>query len=141
MNQEKQKIKVVLDTNIFISSIFWVGNPHKIVELAIDNDIEVYSSPEILTELEKVLKRDFKETQELIDKQIAIILKYSKIVRPTKKVNLVKEDPDDNKILECALSAKAKYIVSGDPHLYNLKKVFRITILTPKDFLEFYFSK
>ena len=47
MNQEKN-IKVVLDTNIFVSSVFWIGNPHKIIDLAIEKKIEVYTSLEIL---------------------------------------------------------------------------------------------
>ena len=135
---EKQKIKVVLDTNIFISSIFWTGNPHTIVGLALDKKIVVYTSPAILTELEKVLHRDFKEDQEFVERQIALILEYAEIVRPLHQVNVVKEDPDDNKIIECALTAAADYIVSGDPHLTNLKEVFGIKIMKPKDFVEMF---
>ena len=54
-------LKVVLDTNIFVSSIFWQGNPHKAVELALEKKLDVFTSVEILHELEKVLKRDFKD--------------------------------------------------------------------------------
>ncbi len=136
MKRENQKIKVVLDTNVFISSIFWIGNPHKIVELAFDKIVEVYTSPEILTELEKILKRDFKEDQAFVERQIALILEYAKIVRPINKLEIVKADPDDNKILECAFTAKADYIVSGDPHLYTIKEVAGIKILKPKEFLD-----
>ena len=136
MNQEKEKVRVVLDTNVFISSIFWKGDSHRIVELATDRIIEVYTSPEILTELEKVLKRDFEEDPEFIERQIALILEYSKIIRPINKVNIVKDDPDDNKIIECALTAKARYIVSSDHHLFSLKEVLGIKILKPREFLE-----
>ena len=137
---EKQKIKVVLDTNIFISSIFWTGNPHTIVELALDKKILVFTSPAILTELEKVLHRDFREDQEFVERQIALILEYAEIVRPLHQVNVVKEDPDDNKIIECALTAQAGYIISGDPHLTNIKKVFGIKIMKPKEFMEIFKS-
>jgi len=58
MNQENEKLRVVLDTNIYISSVFWLGRPHQIVELAIDRKIQVFISPQILKELERVLKRD-----------------------------------------------------------------------------------
>ncbi|MBI2110785.1 putative toxin-antitoxin system toxin component, PIN family [Candidatus Woesearchaeota archaeon] len=125
MKRENQKIKVVLDTNVFISSIFWIGNPHKIVELAFDKIVE-----------EKILKRDFKEDQAFVERQIALILEYAKIVRPINKLEIVKADPDDNKILECAFTAKADYIVSGDPHLYTIKEVAGIKILKPKEFLD-----
>lgn len=135
---EKLGIKVVLDTNIFISAIFWTGNPHLIVGLALDKKIKVYTSPAILTELEKVLQRDFKEEREFIERQIALILEYVEIVKPINTVDIVKEDPDDNKIIECALTANADYIVSGDPHLTNLQEVFRIKIMKPKDFVELF---
>src|SRR3989344_7774513 len=131
-----RNIKVVLDTNVLVSSIFWLGNPHKIVELAIDKKIEVYTSPAILAELENVLKRDFEEDEELVERQIALILEYAKIVNPTGKINIIKTDPDDNKIIECAITAKAEYIVSGDPHLYTLKEAFGIKILRPREFLD-----
>lgn len=136
---EKLGIKVVLDTNIFIFSIFWTGNPHHIVGLALDKKIKVYASPAILTELEKVLQRDFKEEREFIERQIALILEFAEIVKPINTVDIVKEDPDDNKIIECALTANADYIVSGEPHLTNLKEVFGIKIMKPKDFVELCF--
>lgn len=136
MKQEKREIKVVLDTNVFISSIFWRGNPHKIVDLAIDKKIEVYTSPEILAELEKVLKRDFEEDQKFVDRQIALILEYAKVVRTLNKVDIVKADPEDNKIIECALTGNVNYIISGDPHLFSLKEIFGIKILKPRDFLD-----
>ena len=135
MGQEKNP-KVVLDTNIFISSIFWKGNPHKIVELALDREIQVFTSIEILNELEKVLKEKFKQEREFIDEQIALIIEYVEIISPKNKVDIVKEDPDDNKIIECAITAEAGYIISGDPHLTKIKEVFGVKILKPAEFLE-----
>jgi len=64
------------------------------------------------------VKRDFKEDDELIEWQISLILEYAKIVRPFVEVDVVKDDPDDNKIIACALEAKADFVVSGDPHLF-----------------------
>ena len=127
---------VVLDTNIYVSSVFWVGKPHTIVELAIDKKIDVYTSPEILAELENVLKRDFVEDHDFIESQIALILEYAKVVRPMNKTYIVKDDPDDNKIVECAITAGANYIVTGDPHLLKLKEVLGIKIVTADEFLK-----
>lgn len=135
MKEEKEKFSVVLDTNIYISSVFWIGKPHKIVELAIDKKIQVYTSPGILTELENVLKRDFVEDHEFIENQIYLILEYAKIVKPINRLDIIQEDPNDNKILECAMTAKADYIVTGDPHLLKLKQFNRIKIVTANEFL------
>ena len=136
MNQEGSAvIKVVLDTNVLVSSVFWVGNPHKIVELAIDRKIQAFTSPEILQEFENALNRDFLEDHDFIDSQIALVLEYSEIVWPSSKVDLVKEDSEDNKILECALSAGADYIITGDPHLLNLKQIKDTKIITPSGFM------
>ncbi len=135
MRQEKNP-KVVLDTNIFISSIFWKGNPHKVVELALDKRIQVFISIEILNELEGVLKEKFSQEQEFIDEQITLILEYAQVINPENKVEIVKEDPDDNKIIECAMTAKAEYIITGDPHLTKLKEALGIKILKPAKFLE-----
>lgn len=136
MKEEKGKPKVVLDTNIYISSVFWIGKPHKIIELAIDRKIEVLVSQEILAELEEVLRRDFVEDHQFIESQTALILEYAKVVKPLNKIFVVKDDPDDNKIIECAVTAKAEYIITGDPHLLNLKEFQHIKILNPDQFLK-----
>lgn len=136
MKEEKKDIKVVLDTNVFISALFWKGNPHKIVSLALDKKISVYTSPDILVELEKVLKRDFDEDRETIERQISFILEYARVVKPFVEVDVVKDDPDDNKIIACALVAKVDFVVSGDPHLFKIKEIFGIKILKPKEFLD-----
>ncbi len=133
---EGKRIKVVLDTNIFISSTYWMGDSHKIIQLALDKKIEVYTSIEILKELEKVLKRDFEEEDKFIERQIALILEYSKIVNPINKIVMVKDDPDDDKIIECAMESGVDYIISQDKHLLNLNGVLEIKILKPKDFLD-----
>ena len=93
-------LKVVLDTNIFVSSIFWRGNPHKVVRLALDKRIRVVTSVEILQELEKVLRRDFEQPDEMVHRQISLILEYATVIKTTVKIDVVKADPEDNKILE-----------------------------------------
>ncbi len=130
-------VKVVLDTNIFVSSIFWSeGNPHKIVELALDNKIMVFTSVEILQELEKVLRRDFNEPEEIIQRQISLVLEYSAVIKAKVKLDAVKDDPEDNKIIECAVSCNADYVVSGDKHLLNLKEYNGVKIISAKRFAE-----
>ena len=127
---------VVLDTNILISSIFWRGSPYKVVLNAIRKKYYLYLSGEILDELEEKLSLKFKFPEDKIKDHIGILKEYGKIVEPTIKVDIIKEDPDDNKILECAVSCNADYIVSGDHHLLKLKEFKGIKIVTAKEFLD-----
>ena len=129
--------KVVLDTNIFISSVFWEkGNPHKIVEKAIEGKIQVFISEKILEELKEVLKRDFEEADNFINDQTNLIKSYAEIVESTIFLDIIKEDPDDNMIIECAVSCNADFIISGDNHLLKIKNYNNIKILNSSDFLK-----
>ncbi|MBI2176679.1 putative toxin-antitoxin system toxin component, PIN family [Candidatus Woesearchaeota archaeon] len=126
-------LNVVFDTNIFVSAIFWQkGNPHRLFELAIDQKIKAFTSVEILGELLRVLRRDFpgQGQEETILDYLSLILKRIKIVEAKAKLDVVKNDPDDNKILECAVACGADYIVTGDKHLLDLKEYERIKIIT-----------
>lgn len=129
--------RVVLDTNVIISSIFWKkGNPHKIVLLALEQKIQNFTSQNMVNELVKVLMFDFKQPDQFVERQVNLLLAYSQITEPKFKANIVPEDPKDNMIIECALSADADYIITGDKHLLKLKEYKGIKILNPKEFLE-----
>lgn len=64
------------------------------------------------------------------------IVSISGLVKPTKKLDIVKDDPDDNKILECAIAGKVDYIISNDEHLLKLKEFEGIPIIKPEEFLK-----
>ena len=130
---------IVLDTNVLISSTFWKkGNPHKLVLLAIGQKIQNFTSRNIINELVKVLAVDFKQPEEFVERQVKLLLSYSEIVEPKIKIEAVPEDPKDNMVIECALSAGAGLIITGDNHLLKLKEYKNIKILTPKEFLTQY---
>jgi len=113
IKEEKEKIRVVLDTNIYVSALFWKhGNPHKIVQKGIDEEIEIFASEEIIEELREILKRDFNEDDELIRRQINFLLLSIDIAEVSEKVEIVKTDADDNKIIECAIASNAHFIMS-----------------------------
>ncbi len=128
--------KIVLDTNVLISATFWKGPSYEITILTIKQKIQSFTSIEILEEYGKILKRDFKQTEDEIHKKIKTILLFNKIINPTTKIIAIKEDPDDNKIIEAAIESKAKYIISGDKHLLKLKQFREIKIIKPREFLE-----
>ena len=128
--------KVVIDTNILISGFGWKGKPKKILKLIETRKIKNFTSLDIIEEVKRVVsytKLGF--TGDLQAEIIEFIYFYSEIVKPKERLDIVKEDPDDNKFLECAVEAKAKYIISGNRHLLNLKTFRGIGILTANDFL------
>ena len=128
---------VVIDTNVIISSIFWEkGNPHAIAKLAIRQKISNFTSPEMLNELAKVLRDNFGQPENFVESQVSLVAKYSRLTKPNRKISVVKEDPKDDMVLECAASCKANYIITGDNHLLKLKKFEKILIITPKEFLD-----
>lgn len=129
------KPRVVLDTNIFISAILYGGSPRKIVNLAISELIEVYVSLELLDELGRVLRGKFTLNSFEIDTIISEIKDFTEITTPQVRIQVIKSDPSDDKVLECAVEAKAHFIVSGDKHLLNLGNFGGTKIVNPADFL------
>ena len=128
--------KVVLDTNVLISSILIdKGNPHKIVDLAIEQKIHNHTSPDMLNELEDKLRNKFNESEEYIKRQISLVTNYSEVIEPKEKIKAVPDDPKDDKVIECAMACNADFIVTGDNHLLKLKDFKGIKIVSPKDFL------
>ena len=132
-------LKVVLDTNILISAIVFGGKPRDILERIISGKLEFAVSKEILNEVEGVLSgKKFKYPSHVIYEIRNAIEELGEIVVPEKRINRIKKDPDDNRILECALAVNADFIISGDNHLLEFKVFKGIQILSPADFLEKY---
>jgi len=130
-------IKAVLDTNVYISSIIFGGNPRAIIELCINNMVDTYTSSLILLEIAQKLQSKFLWNRADVALAIKTISKTSKVIVPQQKFNVVNEDPTDNKIIECAVAASASFIVTGDRHLLSLEKFKGIKIVSLKDFLCF----
>jgi putative PIN family toxin of toxin-antitoxin system len=128
-------IKAVVDTNVFISAIFWGGIPLEIVKLAFLQKISGVTSAEILEELEEKLLKKFGYPKNQTEDYILLIRKEFLVVEPKQKVSVV-EDQKDNKIIEAALEANADFIVTGDTHLLKIRQYKNIRIVTPKEFLK-----
>ncbi len=130
-------LKVVLDTNILISSLFWKGNSRHIVDLGISGKINCITSPEILEEIEAVLYEDFPDIPyDKIEQILRDILSFSHLVDVDMITVKGLRDLKDTKIIACALSAGTDYIITGDKDLLSLKEYKGIQILSPKAFLE-----
>ncbi|NWF94151.1 MAG: putative toxin-antitoxin system toxin component, PIN family [Syntrophaceae bacterium] len=130
-------LRVVLDTNILISAILFGGKPRQVLEKAIRGEIQLCISEPILDELRGVLGRaKFDYPLEAIQVILAELLAISDFVNPSKRIPLVFEDPEDNRILECAVEAGANYIITGDIHLLKLGRYENIRIRNAGGFLE-----
>lgn len=137
-----EKLKVVVDTNTVISApLSEEGNPAKIFELLLLEEINNFRSEDVTNEIVEVFNREKIKKLASEDKIRFIVdnyRKFSRLVRPTIKLNIIKEDDDDNRILECGETANADYIISGDEHLLKLKNYKNMEIVSPKEFLYIY---
>ncbi len=128
-------LRVVADTNIYVSAFNFRGVPGKILELAQGGQLLLFVSAPILHELEGVLRRKFVWPEERASCAITNLLRFTHLLIPERRVAVVTEDPADNRILECALQARADVIVSGDSHLLKMKTFQTTSILTARQFL------
>jgi len=131
-------MKVVIDTNVFISSFFKQSiNPKKIIDLWKTSKLVVCLKKEILEEYLEVLMRLGLAGEPELYEFIKIFERKENILyfNMVQKINLEIDDPDDLKFIECAVVAKASYIISGDKHLLNLRKYSDIQIISPSEFL------
>lgn len=132
-------IKVVLDTNVFVSSFFG-GNPRKTVDLWKTGLITLCISQPIINEYVEVLRRlglqDEREMEELLD--LFANGFHSIFTAKTPQLHVVEDDPDDDKFIECAVALKADCIISGDKSLTAIQEYMNIKIINPKDFLSEY---
>ncbi len=127
-------LKIVLDTNTIVSAFFWEGNEAELFRKIEQGKAKLHITGEILKEVEDAIKRPkFSEvmananlTPYKIMQKIASLSHL--VIAPKLGINVCR-DEKDNKFLECAESAKADYIISGDDDLLSLKEYKRISIV------------
>jgi putative PIN family toxin of toxin-antitoxin system len=130
-------VRVVLDTNVYISAILFGGNCEEVLRLANLGSYHVLISKDILLEIKSVLRFKFNWTNKQVTTAMSYLKDITTEIKPAISLNVVHNDPSDNKIIECALAGKAHYIVTGDRnHLVPLKKYKDIKILSPAEFLK-----
>ncbi len=133
-------MRVVCDTNMLVSGILFGGNPRDLLQLCSSGKLTNFTSPELLREIEEVLLRPkFGLNKEQVYGIVRLFRDTFSLVIPETRICIITADPDDNRILETAISARAEAIVSGDTHLLELKEWNGIMIVTPADFLKKFF--
>jgi putative PIN family toxin of toxin-antitoxin system len=129
-------MKVVIDTNVFVSSFFG-GNPRKIVDMWKQGKLTLCLSKEIVSEYTTVLDRIGLENQKELKEIFSLFARgiHSVFSGKTPVLKVVIDDPDDDKLIECAVALKAEYIISGDKDLLEVSEYMGIKILNPREFL------
>jgi putative PIN family toxin of toxin-antitoxin system len=130
-------MKIVIDTNVFVSSFFWGGHPREVFERVINGFDELYITDEILKEIMSVMSsRKFDVNKNEIEDYIRIIEKYSKNIISKNIPESISRDKSDDKILQCGFDGNVDYIITGDKDLLVLKEHKTFKIINPKDYLE-----
>jgi putative PIN family toxin of toxin-antitoxin system len=127
-------LKVVLDTNIYISAFIFGGVSKDIIRQAENERFIVYVAPPIVREIRRILQVKFKLTSEEIKLPMKKLKAIGRVVAPRFRLQVL-SDRADNRILECAAEAQANVIVTGDLALQKQIEYERIKILSPKQFL------
>ena len=133
-------IRVVLDTNVIVSALVFGGLPRAVLELVESGRCQFFYSDPIQTEVFRVLSEKFEWSKSALDDVLPVLWSKGQPVSPRTIIKAVRDDPDDNRILECATAARAHIIVSGDHHLLMLQKYKSIDIVTPRQFVELFLA-
>jgi len=128
-------IRVVADTNIFISALMFGGLPGAFLDLAFLPVFTLVTSPVLLDELDEKLRLKFGLSSTDADLVRSKLEANADLISTVETLKIVKADPDDDRVLECAVAGRADYIVSGDRHLLKLGSYDDIPILTVRQFL------
>ena len=132
-------MRVAVDTNVLVSALGWNGAEAAVMEMVFDCTLELCISVQILSEFYRVVKYPkFGFTDEEIDGFMGRLLPNVILLNPSKKINAVEADPDDDRIIECAVEGKSSYIITGDKHLLQLGEYKGIRILKASEFLQLF---
>ena len=132
-------MKIVLDTNVFISGIFFGGPPSQILKSWRQSKVRIVLTEQIIQEYQRVgyeLSSTYPSVN--IEPIIELFTIFGEFVGTKGISETVCEDPDDNKFIECAIASQSKMIVSGDKHLLKLSGYKDIEILKPRQFVDNY---
>ena len=131
-------MKIVVDTNVVISGVFFGGAPGEILKAIVSSDVAACASAEIVDEYLEIVNEMISRKQGKINTNLLLPLINSlEMIEPKTKVK-ISRDPDDDKFIECAKDAQALYIISGDKDLLVIKEYDGIEIITAKEFCDKY---
>jgi putative PIN family toxin of toxin-antitoxin system len=130
-------VRIVLDTNVFISGVFFTGPPYRILEAWRDARVQLVASPQILDEYKRVgetLASQFPDID--LHPIFDLLTLHAEVVSDDTLPEPVCGDPDDDKFLACALISGVRYIISGDKHLLKVSGYKGLKVVSPRRFVE-----
>lgn len=128
-------IIVTADSNIYVSAVQFGGVPLQFLTAARAGAFRVAITEAIIAEIRGVLANKFGWSNEMLVEAISGIRDFTQLVAPAQRLQVILEDPDDDRIVECAAASDSRYIVSGDKHLLRLKQYQNIRVLRVSEFL------
>ncbi len=131
-------MRVVFDTNVLVAAFLTEGLCSVLLTRARHREFELFVCPVILEEFERILLHKIKAPRELVREALEILLEASETVHSTEEIQGICRDRDDDKILACALSAEADYLVSGDRDLLEIGSLEELKIVSPREFEAFF---
>lgn len=129
-------VRIVVDTNVVISALVFGGAPRSVLDLAAAGLCECCFSRPIRDEAKRVLIQKFGWAEVRAEAALTTLSSWFKEIKPTEKLAVIKDDPDDDRIVECAVASGAQFIISGDRHLLLLGNFRSIRIMTVREFLD-----
>ena len=134
-------LKVVMDTNVFVSGVYFSGPPYEILKAWQEGVFELVVSQEILDEYRRVGEILSAERPNVdLDPILTFVIEHAKVYQPVDLNEPVCEDPDDDKFFACALASGSQVIVSGDKHLLKVSGYQGIEVLKPREFVDRYLT-
>ena len=131
-------MKIVIDTNVIVSALFFGGKPRALLELVATGHLDIFVTQEILAEYYATINYQLEEYHgHQLSPFLPEFTKVASVIEPSSRVRVCR-DPDDNKFIECALDGQCSYIVSGDKDLLDIRHYKNIRIITVLEFLGLY---
>lgn len=132
-------MKIVLDTNVFISGVFFSGPPYIILKAWQEGKFQIVISPEIFEEYRRVGEILAEEHPNIdLAPLLEYVIRRAEVFTAQRLPEPVASDPDDDKFIACAIASQCKVIVSGDKHLLGVNGYQNIEVFKPRDFLNKY---
>lgn len=129
-------MRIIVDTNVLISGVFFGGAPRKVIEQVASGHVSASATPAIIEEYDRVVQEMIRRKQgKLRTDALAYLMSRIEVIEPRTVVEICR-DPDDDKFIACAIDASALYIVSGDKDLLYLEAHQGIRIITAAEFCE-----
>lgn len=129
-------IHAVPDTNVWVGGVHWRGNAYRVIRRGEVGEYVVFTSHMLLFELMGVLRRVFAFSDDVAYEWYVRIHHFAEVIKPNISLSVITRDPDDNRVIECAVDGRCEYVVSRDRDLLDLERYDEIEIVDVERFLE-----